>query len=100
MPITIALPPDTEKRLREEAARRGIEPDGLIAALLEREFRPAVPTARELLGLDPAESEAILARAAEDAAPLYEEDLARAAAERELTAFTALDGEGFLGESD
>ena len=43
-----------------------------------------------------AERNRILALAAEAAAPEYEADLARPVAERELTAFTALDGEPFL----
>ena len=37
--------------------------------------------------------------AAEDAAPLYAADLALPADERELTAFTALDGEPFYDEA-
>ena len=52
--------------------------------------------AATLLTLPRAERNRILASAAEAAAPEYEADLARPAAERELTAFTALDGEPFL----
>lgn len=52
-----------------------------------------------LLMLPRAERNRILASAAEAAAPEYEADLARPVAERELTAFTALDGEPFLDDS-
>ena len=52
--------------------------------------------AATLLTLPRAERSRILALAAEAAAPEYEADLALPVAERELTAFTALDGEPFL----
>ena len=51
-----------------------------------------------LLTLPRAERNRILAKAAEAAAPGYEADLAQPVAERELTAFTALDGQTFLSE--
>ena len=50
-------------------------------------------TARELLSLPADKRDAYLRAAAEDAAPLYEADLALPPSERELTALTALDGE-------
>ncbi len=49
-----------------------------------------------LLTLPRVERRRILASAAEAAAPFYEADLTRPSAERELTAFTALDAEPFL----
>ncbi len=49
-----------------------------------------------LLTLPRAERNRLLAEAAEAAAPEYEADLALPTSERELTAFTALDGEPFL----
>ena len=49
-----------------------------------------------LLTLPRAARHHILAQAAEAAAPDYEADLALPAGERELTSFTALDGEPFL----
>ncbi len=55
--------------------------------------------AATLLTLPRAERNRILALAADAAAPEYEADLARPVAERELTAFTALDGEPFLDDS-
>ena len=48
-----------------------------------------------LLTLPRAARNRILEKAAEAAAPEYGADLARPVAERELTAFTALDGEPF-----
>ena len=42
----------------------------------------------------------LMAAAAEDAAELYDSDLALPPCERELTVFTALDGEPFLESTD
>jgi hypothetical protein len=44
--------------------------------------------------LPPEEQDRMMAAAAEGAADLYNADLARPVQERELTAFTALDGAG------
>jgi len=52
-----------------------------------------------LLTLPRAERHRILAAAAASAAPEYEADLALPVGERELTAFTALDGEPFLEDT-
>ena len=49
-----------------------------------------------LLTLPRAERNRILVEAAAEAAPEYEADLALPVGERELTAFTALDGEPFI----
>lgn len=59
---------------------------------------PDQSSAAYLLTLPSAERDRIMAEAAESAAPEYEADLALPVAERELTAFTALDGEPFLDE--
>jgi hypothetical protein len=53
-------------------------------------------SAEALLSLPPDQRGAILSAAAEHAAPLYDADLALPASQRELTAFTVLDGEAFL----
>jgi len=53
-------------------------------------------TATELMKRPMAERKAALRTAAILAAPYYNEDLAKPPAERELTAFTALDGVPFL----
>ena len=50
-------------------------------------------TVRELLKAPREVRDAYMRAAAEDAAPLYNADLALPPAERELTAFTILDGE-------
>ncbi len=54
-----------------------------------------VLSASQLRLLPLAERAAYLQEAAATAAPLYDADLARPPRERELTAFTALDGEEF-----
>ena len=53
-----------------------------------------------LLTLPRAERSRIMAAGAESAVPWYEADLAIPVSERELTAFTALDGEPFLEHPD
>jgi hypothetical protein len=47
--------------------------------------------------MSPEERDLLLTAQADDAASLYAADLARPDEERELTAFTALDGEAFHG---
>jgi len=61
---------------------------------------PEQSNAAYLLTLPSAERNRIMEQAAEAAAPEYEADLALPVAERELTAFTALDGEPFLDEGE
>jgi hypothetical protein len=107
MTVILELSPDQEARLHEEAARSGLPvAEYALTCLFGRQERnplgPAAPshparavTARDLLAMAPAERSAYLRWAAEDAAPLYESDLALPPAERELTALTALDGEPF-----
>ncbi len=58
--------------------------------------KPETRDAAYLLTLPRAERNRILAEAAAEAAPEYEADLALPVGERELTAFTALDGEPFV----
>ena len=62
--------------------------------------RPERIDAAYLLTLPRAERNCLLAEAAAKAAPEYEADLALPVAERELTAFSALDGEPFFDEDD
>ncbi len=69
----------------------------LTATLTDKSFPEAIDAAY-LLTLPRAERNRLLAQAAEAAAPEYEADLALPPAERELTAFTALDGEPFLDD--
>ncbi|HEY8503722.1 MAG TPA: hypothetical protein VIL46_04015 [Gemmataceae bacterium] len=50
MPLTIDLPPETERRLRELAAERGHDAASYVRALIELHLsRPAGPTADEAL---------------------------------------------------
>ena len=90
MTVTISLSAEMERRLCEQASKRGLRVGNYV---LEREMPANAVTARGLLALPTDERARFMAAAAEDAAPLYEADLALPAAERELTAFTALDGE-------
>ena len=59
----------------------------------------ATLTAHDLMRRPMHERRAALAASAKAVAPLYNEDLAKPVAERELTAFTALDGEPILDGS-
>lgn len=120
---TIQVPAETEERLARQAASYGVEPDEYAIALLEafasgdsaakrdeilqaaiataKRRRPedqaaaAAPEPRALLRVSRKERDTLLSAQAERAAVLYAVDLARPAAERELTAFTALDEEPF-----
>lgn len=69
-----------------------------LSAILTDSPVPERIDAAYLLTLPDAERDRIMEAAAAAAAPLYEADLALPVAERELTAFTALDGEPFLDE--
>ena len=84
---------------------RPLEPlnltEGTRVAVTLDESAPGQRTdAAYLLTLPRTERRRILAAAAEAAAPAYEADLARPVADRDLTAFTALDGEPFLDPDD
>jgi len=91
----------TIEAVYESGFLRPLEPldlaEGTRVAVTLTENAPQSRTdAAYLLTLPRAQRRRILAAAAENAAPLYEADLALPVAERELTAFTALDGEPFL----
>lgn len=95
MTLIIDLAPEMESRLSAEAARKGQQPTEFILNLLERELKPREFDLETLLALPREEQDGIMQAAFDDAAPLYNADLALPAAERELTAFTALDGDDF-----
>jgi hypothetical protein len=95
MTLIIDLAPEMEKRLSAEAARKGQQPTEFIVNLLERELKPREFDLDSLLALPREEQERIMQAAFDKAAPLYNADLALPVAERELTAFTALDGDDF-----
>jgi hypothetical protein len=124
MTIVIETPPGIEATLAEVAAREGLTPeayalrsllqqisldaartevDSLDAEIEDMDFGglpvPA-PTAEELLKLPSEERNRILDRQWEFAARFYEEDMAKPVHERELTAFSALDGEPFHDDDE
>ena len=92
--MSLTLTHEQEAKLQRKAMRLGKPVEVVLNELLE-EQEPHALTARQLLVLPKAERTQILQAQAERAALEYEIDLARPAAERELTAFTALDGEMF-----
>lgn len=92
MTLVIEVPPEVEIRLQAAAAKRGIPVAEYAKALLERQV---LPLAVRVAALSPEEQDRLMAAAAEEAAELYDADLALSSGERELTAFTALDGEDF-----
>ncbi len=105
----IELPPEIEHKLREKAAEQGQAMEDYLLPFLERlidqngsrYFAGGIERPREadpayLLSLPKAERDRIMEAQAALAAPLYEADLALPVAERELTAFTALDGDPIL----
>ena len=91
MSIYLELPPDVEARLTSDAENQGADPASVVRALVEKAYPPRLTVAR-LLTLPRKEQDRLMAAAVEDAAPLYEADLALSPMERELTAFSALDG--------
>ena len=99
MSLVLELAPELESRLKVVAAQKGFAPNEFVARLIEQEVEPEVEaelpylSARELLKLPRSERGPYLRAAAAHAAPLYNTDLALPPAERELTAFTILDGE-------
>ena len=95
MGLNIDLSPEMEDCLRDQAAKHGLRIGEYVTRLLERELPTKATTASGLLALPPEQRGRVLAAAAENAAPLYEADLALPPAERELTAFTILDDEDF-----
>jgi len=97
MTLVIEVTPDVETRLQVAAAKRGLPVAEYAKALLERQV---LPLAVRVAALPPEEQDRMMAAAADDAAELYNGDLALPSRERELTAFTALDGEPFLDSGD
>src|SRR4051794_32508476 len=98
MTLTIDLTSEQAERLQTEAERKGMGLRDyalrqLLGGATESHNRTGKThvTARELLAMSPEERRPYLLAAAEDAAPLYEVDLALPPVERELTAFTALE---------
>jgi hypothetical protein len=91
MTLTIEVTPELESRLQAAAAHQGLPVAEYARAVLEQQV---LPLAIRVSSLPPEEQDRMMAAAAEGAADLYNADLARPVQERELTAFTALDGAG------
>ena len=98
MTLTIELAPEMETRLRAEAVRRGQDAAEYVKTLVEERLCETPPLSLMALPLE--ERRRRLAQGAEALAVDYREDLARPVEERELTAFTALDGEPFYDYED
>ena len=103
----LELPSDVEMQLREKAARNGQDVADYLRQIVGQKpisnpemagniGRPRESDPDYLLSLPKAERDRIIEAQAASAAPLYEADLALPVAERELTAFTALDDEPIL----
>jgi hypothetical protein len=90
MTLTIEVTPELESRLQAAAARNGLPVAEYARTVLERQVPPL---ALRVASLPPEEQDRIMAAAAEEAADLYNADLALPINERELTAFTALDSQ-------
>ena len=102
MTITLDIRPEVEARLRDRAAAFGEDLTHYVQRIVELESTGVLEHRwdyNKLMSLPFDEQDRILAAAAETATPLYEADLALPPAERELTAFTALDGEDFVFDS-
>lgn len=97
MTLIIEVAPEVETRLQVIAAKHGLAAAEYAKALLERHV---LPLAVRVAALPPEQQDQIMAAAAEDAADIYNADLDRPPGARELTAFTALDGEDFHEPAD
>lgn len=91
MSLYLELPPELEARLTADAASKGADPAEVVRTLVEKAYPPRL-TVAYLLTLPREEQNRLMSAAMEDAAPLYAADLALPPMERELTAFSALDG--------
>ena len=90
------LPLEDEEWTEEEMRNEVTSAQSNGHEVLADNGRPREADPAYLLSLPKVERDRILEAQAIHAAPLYEADLALPVAERELTAFTALDGEHFL----
>ena len=100
MTLMIELTPELEARLEAQAKEHGKRLSDYVQNTLEEMVTPKEVDMKTFLSLPREEQNRRLAIAAESAAHLYEADLARPPLDRELTAFTALDGEPFIEYPD
>ena len=89
--LSVSLTALAEKCLQIQAQQQGMSLPQYAQFILEQQSRIMDPYA--LRQLPRADRNRLMAQQAEEAAPLYEADLALPAEERELTAFTALNGD-------
>jgi hypothetical protein len=85
--LKLTLQPDEQARLEAQAQQQGLTLEAYVQTHLNRLVHPI--DVHSLRALPREERNRLLAQQAEEAAPLYEADLARPVEERELTAFTA-----------
>ena len=88
--LQINLKPEDQVRLSDRARAAGLTFEAYVQSLIEH---MASMDPRTLRTLPREERNRILGAQAAEAAALYEADLSRPISERELAAFTALDGE-------
>ena len=88
--LEVNLKPDDQARLTNHAKRSGMTLEAYVQTIVEK---LASSDAALLRSLSRADRNRILADQAVDAAALYEADLALPISDRELTAFSALDGD-------
>ena len=89
--MNLELTPDVEARLQQEASRQGKDANAVALSLLDHTLPPRRLNARDLMRLPRAERERYLEKSAEDAAPLYNADLALPVEERDYPLFQSRD---------
>ncbi len=98
MTLTLRLRPEIEAEIEAQARAKGMPVEAYSQEIIERVVKPREYDLDALFAKPREEQDRLLTAAAEDAGELYRAELARPVNERELTAFTALDGENFLDE--
>jgi len=88
--VTVDLDADEQNLLQARARQQGLTLEGYVQAMIARLARCTDPMTFRTLPRE--ERNRLLELQAEDAAPLYAADLERPLAERELTAFSTLEG--------
>lgn len=95
MTLTIELTPEMQACLEEQAQARGKPLGEYVRSALSGLAAPKEVDMKAFLSLPRQKQDDLLAASAASAAPLYAADLALPPQDRNLTAFTALDGEQF-----
>ena len=90
--MSVTLTTEQETKLQRKATRMGKPMMAVLDELLNDQ-EPSTPTARQLLNMSKQERATILRAQIENAMRQYEADLLLPVEQRELTAFTALDGD-------